>query len=80
MKKSREEAIKDTSQKAKIEADLFEKEWEASKQSYELKIKSLEETIQKQTEQIESISAQLQTTLKQSQDLAMRAFDSSTAK
>ncbi|WP_414755484.1 hypothetical protein [Anabaena sp. CCY 9910] len=80
VKKAREEAIKDTSQKAKIEADLFEKEWEASKQSYELKIKSLEETIQKQTEQIESISAQLQTTLKQSQDLAMRAFDSSTTK
>ncbi|MBD2251201.1 hypothetical protein [Nostoc parmelioides] len=80
VKKAREEAIKDTSQKAKIEADLFEKEWGSSKQSYELKIKSLEETIQKQTEQIESISTQLQTTLKQSQDLAMRAFDSSTTK
>ncbi|MBD2360661.1 hypothetical protein H6G36_05585 [Anabaena minutissima FACHB-250] len=80
IKKAREEAIKDTSQKAKIEADLFEKEWESSKQSYELKIKSLEETIQKQTEQIESISTQLQSTLKQAQDLAMRAFDSSTSK
>jgi hypothetical protein len=45
-----------------------------------LKIKSLEETIQKQTEQIESISTQLQATLKQAQDLAMRAFDSSTSK
>lgn len=76
VKKAREEAIKDTSQKAKIEADLFEKEWESTKQSYELKIKSLEETIQKQIEQIESISTQLQSTLKQAQDLAMRAFDS----
>ncbi|AUT02708.1 hypothetical protein CLI64_21190 [Nostoc sp. CENA543] len=80
IKKAREEAIKETSQKAKIEADLFEKEWEATKQSYELKIKSLEETIQKQVEQIESISAQLQSTLKQAQDLAMRAFDSSATK
>jgi hypothetical protein len=78
VKKAREEAIKDTSQKAKIEADLFEKEWESTKQSYELKIKSLEETINKQSEQIEGISVQLQTALKQSQDLAMRAFDSST--
>jgi hypothetical protein len=78
VKKTREEAIKDTNQKAKIEADLFEKEWESSKQSYELKIQSLEETIKKQTEQIEGISAQLQTALKQAQDLAMRAFDSST--
>jgi hypothetical protein len=40
----------------------------------------LEETIVKQTEQIEGIAAQLQTALKQAQDLAMRAFDSSTNK
>ncbi len=72
--KAREEAIKDTTQKSKIEADLFAKEWEATKQSYELKIQSLEETIKKQVEQIEGISAQLQTALKQAQDLAMRAF------
>jgi hypothetical protein len=78
VKKAREEAIKDTSQKAKIEADLFEKEWESTKQSYELKIQSLEEAIKKQSEQIEGISIQLQTALKQSQDLAMRAFGSST--
>jgi predicted nucleic acid-binding Zn-ribbon protein len=80
VKKAREEGIKDTSQKAKIEADLFEKEWEATKQSYDLKIQSLEETIKKQTEQLESISTQLQTTLKQAQDLAMRAFGNSAAK
>ncbi|MFN6516401.1 MAG: hypothetical protein RMY29_018125 [Nostoc sp. CreGUA01] len=80
VKKAREEAIKETNQKAKIEADLFEKEWESNKQSYELKIQSLEETIKKQTEQIESISAQLQTALKQAQDLAMRAFGSSSIK
>jgi hypothetical protein len=42
-----------------------------------LRIRSLEETIQKQLEQIESISLQLQSTLKQAQDLAMRAFDGS---
>jgi hypothetical protein len=76
-KKAREEAIRETGQKAKIEADLLEKEWEATKQSYELRIKSLEETIQKQVEQIEGISVQLQSTLKQAQDLAMRAFDGS---
>jgi hypothetical protein len=80
VKKAREEAIKETSQKAKVEADLFDKEWESNKQSYELKIQSLEETIKKQTEQIEGISAQLQTALKQAQDLAMRAFGSSSPK
>lgn len=77
IKKAREEAIKETNQKAKVEADLFEKEWESGKQNYELKIQSLEETIKKQNEQIEGISAQLQAALKQAQDLAMRAFDSS---
>jgi hypothetical protein len=78
VKKAREEAIKETSQKTKVESDLFEKEWEGNKQNYELKIKALEEAIQKQTEQITDISTQLQATLKQSQDLAMRAFGSST--
>ncbi|MEM9924803.1 MAG: hypothetical protein AAF915_13785 [Cyanobacteria bacterium P01_D01_bin.50] len=78
VKRVRENAIKDASQKAKVEADLFEKEWEGSKQSYELKINSLEQNIERQKEQIESISNQLQETLKQAQDLAMRAFDSSS--
>ncbi|MEH2242555.1 hypothetical protein [Nostoc sp.] len=80
VKKAREEAIKETSQKTKIEADLFDKEWSANKQSYELRIQSLEETIKKQSEQIEGIYAQLQTALKQAQELAMRAFGSSTPK
>ncbi|PAX53360.1 hypothetical protein [Brunnivagina elsteri] len=78
VKKAREEGIKETSQKAKVEADLFEKEWESTKQNYELRIQSLEETIRKQSEQIEGVSVQLQATLKQAQDLAMRAFDSSS--
>ncbi|AKG23248.1 hypothetical protein [Calothrix sp. 336/3] len=77
VKKAREEAIKETSQKAKVEADLIEKEWEGTKQSYELRIQALEEAINKQLEQIESISTQLQTALKQAQDLAMRAFENS---
>ena len=57
---------------------MFEKEWEGSKQSYELKITSLEQTIERQKEQIESISNQLQETLKQAQDLSMRAFGNSS--
>jgi hypothetical protein len=75
IKKAREEAIKDATQKATVEANLFEKEWQGSKQSYELRIEALEQTIQKQSEQIESITAQLQAALKQAQDLAMRAFN-----
>ncbi|HBB33679.1 MAG TPA: hypothetical protein DDZ80_01065 [Cyanobacteria bacterium UBA8803] len=76
VKKAREEAIKEVHQDAKVKAELLEKEWEAAKQSYEFKIQSLEETINKQTQQIEQLYAQLQETLKQSQSLAMRAFNS----
>ncbi|MDJ0619287.1 MAG: hypothetical protein QNJ63_21515 [Calothrix sp. MO_192.B10] len=75
--KARESAIKETHNKAKIEADLYEKEWQGIQQSYELKIQALEENIEKQAEQIENISTQLQSALQQAQDLAMRAFQSS---
>lgn len=77
VKKAREEAIRDVNQDAKVKTDLSEKEWQSTKQSYELKIQSLEQVIVKQTEQIESISSQLQTALKQAQDLALKAFENS---
>jgi hypothetical protein len=78
IKKAREEGIKEADREAKVKADLFEKEWESTKQGYELQIQSLETKIQKQTEQIAEISTQLQAAMRQSQDLAMRAFESSS--
>ena len=78
IKKSREEGIREANQEAKVKADLFEKEWESSKQGYNLQIQALEAKIQRQTEQITEISTQLQTTLRQSQELAMRAFQTSS--
>lgn len=74
IKKSREEGIKEADRDAKVKADLFAKDWESSKQGYELQIQSLETKIQRQAEQISEISTQLQVTLKQAQELAMRAF------
>lgn len=74
VKKAREEAIKDASQDAKVKADLFEKEWQAAKQSYELQVQSLEQVIAKQIEQIESLTTQMQVAQQQAQDLALRAF------
>lgn len=74
--KAKEEAIQEVSREAKVKADLVEKEWEGTKQGYELKVQSLQQTIGRQTEQIAEISAQLQATMKQAQDLAMKAFAS----
>ena len=72
--KAKEEAIQEVSREAKVKADLVDKEWEGTKQGYELKVQSLQQNIGRQAEQIAEISAQLQATMKQSQDLAMKAF------
>lgn len=76
--KAKEEAIADVKREAKVKSDLFEKEWEGTKQGYELTIQSLNATIENQTQQIADITAQLQMAMRQAQDLAMRAFQSSS--
>lgn len=77
VKKAREEAIKETSSNEKVKADLVEKEWEGSKQGYDMKIQSLERVIDRQNEQIITITEQLQTVMNQAQSLAMKAFETS---
>ena len=76
--KTKGEAIKNAEREAKVKADLFEKEWEATKQGYELTIQSLTATIEKQTEQIAEITSQLQAATTQAQNLALRAFQSTS--
>jgi hypothetical protein len=77
IKKAREEAIKETSSNEKVKADLAEKEWEGSKQGYEMKAESLERVIDRQNEQIIATTEQLQTVMNQAQSLAMKAFETS---
>jgi len=79
VKKAREEAIKEASDDAKFKANLFEKEWEATKQGYEMKIQSLEATIGKQDEQITELSTQLQAAVSQARELAIKAFNNSSS-
>ena len=77
VKKAREEAIKETSSDAKVKADLAEKAWEGTKQGFEMKIQSLERTIERHNEQIVAMTTQLQTVMNQAQLLAMKAFETS---
>jgi hypothetical protein len=77
VKKAREEAIKETNSNEKVKADLADKEWEGSKQGYEMKVESLERVIDRQNEQIIAITEQLQTVMNQAQSLAMKAFETS---
>ncbi|NEO28926.1 MAG: hypothetical protein F6K36_00380 [Symploca sp. SIO3C6] len=78
VKKVREEAIKEVHQNGKVKAELLEKDWEATKRSYEFKIQSLEENIQKRATEIDNLYNQLQDTLKQSQSLTLKAFENSS--
>lgn len=81
--KELETAIKDAKTKAsqsvqrdaQIKADLRSKEVQGEKQVYETKIKSLEDTVKNQLQQIQALSSRLDATLKQSQALAMKAIE-----
>jgi len=71
---ARVEGIREAEREIKVKSDLIEKEWEGTKQGYELRLQSLEATLTKQTEQINEIVAQLQAANAQAQNLATRAF------
>jgi len=71
--KAREDAIKAANADAKVEADLFEKEATATRNVFELKIESLNKTIEEQTKQIDNLKEELRLVQQQSQDLAAKA-------
>jgi hypothetical protein len=75
VKKAREEALKEGFGEAKVKAELLEKEVEGNRKVYALQISSMEETLKKQGEQIESLSAKLQVALTQAQELALKAIE-----
>lgn len=81
--KELEAAIRDAktkaSQMARIEtekkADLRAKEVEGEKRVFELKIKSLEDIVKTQVQQVQSLATKLDATLKQAQALAIKAIE-----
>lgn len=60
---------------AKVKADLRTKEIEGETRNYQLRIESLEQTIQNQDSRILNLSQQLDAALKQVQDLAVKAIE-----
>ncbi|MEA5533495.1 hypothetical protein [Crocosphaera sp. XPORK-15E] len=63
---------------AKIKSDLRIKEIEGEKQNYQLRITALEEAIKNQEIRHQSLSQQLESSLKQVQDLAVKAIEGSS--
>lgn len=60
---------------AKIKADLKEREIEGEKQNYQLRIESLEETIKHQSQRLGKLAQQLDSSLQQVQNLAVKAIE-----
>ncbi|MGK7879096.1 MAG: hypothetical protein AB4060_03210 [Crocosphaera sp.] len=75
IKQGKEEGKGIGNYQAKIKSDLRTKEIEGEKQNYELRIAALEETIKNQETRQQSLSQQLEASLKQVQDLAVKAIE-----
>ena len=75
IKQGKEEGKGIGNYQAKVTADLRSKEIEGERQNYQLRLDSLESTIENQSERIMSLSEQLDAALKQVQDLAVKAIE-----
>ena len=78
IKKAKEEGKGIANYQVKVKADLQNKDIEGNKRFYELRIQSLEQTIQNQQARIHNLSKQLDAALKQVQDLAVKAIEGSS--
>ncbi len=75
IKKATEEGKGIAHYQAKIKSDLYSKEVEGQKRFYEQRLQSLEQTITNQETRIQNLSKQLESALKQVQDLAVKAIE-----
>lgn len=74
----REEGKRIGNSQAKIELDMLTKDIEGERQNYLLRIDTLDQTIQNHNDSIKDLTAQLDATLKQVQDLAVKAIEGSS--
>lgn len=77
LKKATEEGKGIAHYQAKVKADLYAKEVEGQKRFYEQRLQSLEQTITNQETRLQNLSKQLESALKQVQDLAVKAIEGS---
>ncbi|MCW5317008.1 hypothetical protein GTQ43_25270 [Nostoc sp. KVJ3] len=75
IKKATEEGKGIAHYQAKVKSDLYSKEVEGQKRFYEQRLQSLEQTITNQEARIQNLSKQLESALKQVQDLAVKAIE-----
>ena len=78
IKQAEKEGTDIARRQAKIRDDQLQKKEEGDRRVAELNIQALEETVQKQAQQIESLSAQLEAVVRQDQELAVKAIESAS--
>jgi len=78
LKKATEEGKGIAYYQAKIKSDLYAKEVEGQKRFYEQQLESSAQTMQNQETRIQNLSVQLESALKQVQDLAVKAIEGSS--
>ncbi len=76
----REEGKRIGNSQTKIEFDLLMREIEGDRQNYLLRIETLDQTIKNQADTIKNLTAQQDSTLKQVQNLAVKAIEGSSNK
>jgi predicted RNase H-like nuclease (RuvC/YqgF family) len=76
VRKAREDAIKETYRDEENKAKLRDKEMEGKRKAFELKIESLQKTVEQQKARIVQLNEQLQGASKQVQQLAMTVVTS----
>ncbi|MBW4601699.1 MAG: hypothetical protein KME29_19525 [Calothrix sp. FI2-JRJ7] len=79
IKKATEEGKAIAYYQAKIKSDLLAKDVDGQKRFYEQRLQSLEQTISNQDARIQNLSRQLESALKQVQDLAVKAIEGSSS-
>ena len=75
VKKAKEQGKAIATNQVKVKADLQQLEIDGHKRFYDLRIQSLQETIESQQARIQTLSKQLDAALKQVQDLAVKAIE-----
>jgi hypothetical protein len=79
VKKAESEGVALVNREAKVKADLFAKEIESLKRLHELRTQALEATIKSQEAEINRVAKQLESALRQGQDLAIKAIEGSSS-
>ena len=79
IKKAKEEGAGIARSQAKIKIDLVAKEFAGEEEVYQLKVHALEEEVAIQTAQIDKLAQQVESALKQAQELAVKAIEGSSS-